>query len=49
MRGGVGWVGGEMGTRSCELGILWSSLVRELCNNKQHGRFRSFEHKRSEM
>ena len=32
-----GWDGvgeGEVGRRSCELGILWSDLVRELRNNK---------------
>ena len=35
-----GWDGegeGEMGRRSCELGILWSNLVRELRNNKYMG------------
>ena len=26
-----------MGGRSCELGILWSNLVRELRNNKYMG------------
>ena len=25
---------GEVGKRSCELGILWSDIVRELHNNK---------------
>ena len=37
-----------MGRRSCELGILWSDLVRELRNNKYTGKPRSFERKRSE-
>ena len=35
-----GWDGvgeGEVGRRSCELGILWSDLVRELRNNKCMG------------
>ena len=27
-----------MGRRSCELGILWSDLVRELRNNKYMGK-----------
>ena len=38
--GREGWGGGgegEFGRRSCELGILWSDLVRELRNNKYMG------------
>ena len=29
---------GEVGRGSCELGILWSDLVRELRNNKYTGK-----------
>ena len=28
---------GGMGIKSCELGILWSNLVRKLCNDKHMG------------